>query len=284
MESKDVKGGAAAAGGVNHLGSASLELDNKASVISHEDDPLRELFEAVDSNLNAEARNKAVQKPKENVNIPLAVAKEAATVGYELATKAPAKVAIQAAKTWQDEFVAAVVTPNANEATAHGVKAVGAAVKFTAATILAYEAAKKKVAAVDPIQMAPDPPDSTVPATPAAPPETPPVPAPAAPAAPVATPAAPAPLAPAPAAAPEAPASEPPPSSDELPGGGEARGPNRGPDKSKDLRNAQDRTKRDEDRGSPNDENDELGRRLKANKIFGTGKDETDLKTDLKRR
>ena len=228
---------------------------------------LDELAEAVDSNLNAEARNKAAQKPKENVNIPLAAAKEAATVGYELATKAPVKVAIEAAKTWQNEFVAAVVTPNANEANAHAVKAVGAAVKFTVATIRVYEAAKKKMAPVPPAQMAPDPgtpPDSTAPATPATPPAMPPVPAPA--------------------AAPEAPASEPPPSSDELPGGGEARGPNRGPDKSKDLRNFRDRTNRSEGRGSPNDPDDELGRRLKGNRVFGTGKDETDVKTDLKRR
>jgi RHS repeat-associated protein len=120
---------------------------------------LDDLAEAVDANLNAEARNKASQKPKEDVNIPLAVAKEAVTSGYELATKAPIQVAVQAGKTWQNEFVAAVVTPNANEATAHGVKAVGAAVRFTAASILAYEAAaKEKAPPVPPSQMAPEPP------------------------------------------------------------------------------------------------------------------------------
>jgi hypothetical protein len=192
---------------------------------------LDELAEAVDSNLNAEARNTAIEKPKEDVNIPLAVAKEAVTSGYDLATKAPVGVALQAGKTWQNEFVAAVVTPNSNQATAHGVKAVGAAVRFTAASILAYEAARKKIAAADPAQMAPEPnapppapdvpapdapPATPAPPAPAAPPE-PPAPAPAAPPvppapAPAAPPAAPPPLTPVPEpdAPPAAPESEPP--------------------------------------------------------------------------
>jgi RHS repeat-associated protein len=151
---------------------------------------LRDLFEAVNSNLDADARVRARQEtneePKPEVSIPLTIAKEVVTTGYELATKAPAQVALQAAKPWQDEFVAAVVTPNANEATAHGVKAVGAAVRFTAAAILAYETAKKG-AAVPPTQIGPDPqapPDSTAPATPAPPPETPVAPKPPEPAAP----------------------------------------------------------------------------------------------------
>jgi RHS repeat-associated protein len=165
---------------------------------------LDELAEAVDTNLNAAARNKASQETKQDVNIPLAVVKEAAASGYELATTAPVKVAVKAAKTWQNEFVAAVVTPNANEATAHSVKAVGAAARFAAASILAYEAAKKK--APPSAQMAPDPqapPDSNSPPTPAGPPET-----PAEPAQPAATP--PGPPTPTPDAPPAAPASEPP--------------------------------------------------------------------------
>jgi len=183
-------------------------------------------------------------------------------------------VAVQAAQTWQNEFVAAVVTPNSNEATAHGIKAVGAAVKFTAASILAYEAAKKKIADVRPSQMVPDPqapPDSPAPATPVAPPEpeAPKPPEPTQPPEPVGG-------APTPNTGSEPETDEPPPSSS-----GEDLGPNpnRGLDKSKDMEDAVKHAEKR--RESLNDPNFELGKRPKQNKIFSRGKDKQDVQSEL---
>jgi RHS repeat-associated protein len=129
---------------------------------------LDELAEAVDANMNAEARKQTKEEPKEKANLPLVAAKEAATTGYDLATKSPTTNMIDAGTKFKDEFVSAVVTPSSNEATAHGIKATGAAMKFAAAAIMAVEAAKKK-AAPPPSQMGPNPQTPTDPKAPTTP-------------------------------------------------------------------------------------------------------------------
>jgi RHS repeat-associated protein len=100
---------------------------------------LDELAEAVDRNLNAEARNQAAsQQAQDKVNVPLVVAQEGVQTAYDLATQGPSGV-VDSASTWTDEFVAAVVTPNSNQATPHAVKAVSAAMKFTVQSISLVE-------------------------------------------------------------------------------------------------------------------------------------------------
>ena len=130
---------------------------------------LDELADVIDSKMNAEARNPERRAPQQHVNIPVAIIKEVATTGYELATQSPVQGAIRAGEEWQNEFVAAAVTPDSNEATAHGIKAVGAAIKFTVNSIrIADSLLGKKSAAsasVAPSQIMP--PSGKPPAAPA---------------------------------------------------------------------------------------------------------------------
>src|SRR5262249_37942506 len=134
---------------------------------------LDRLAEAIDANMNAAAQNPAAsQQPQEHVNIPLAVAKEGLQGALDLKTQSPVQGAVSSAKTFQEEFVAAVVTPNSNQATAHGVKAVGAAMKFTVFAVRATDKVREFLAKppASPAQMTPGsdkPPDPTAPKTPA---------------------------------------------------------------------------------------------------------------------
>lgn len=129
---------------------------------------LDELAKAVDANMNATALQmwresrqggaEAGQEPKKDANIPVVVAKEAATAAVDIATQGEVSGAVKAAQTWQHEFVAAVVTPNKNEATTHAVKAVGAAMKFTYFAIKGVEKERTANQPLPPSQMGPSQP------------------------------------------------------------------------------------------------------------------------------
>jgi RHS repeat-associated protein len=241
---------------------------------------LDELAEVLDQKANAEARNRSTpEPPPEHVSIPVTIAKEAVKGAYELGTKSPIQGAVQSGKTFQDEFVEAVVTPNSNQATAHGVKAVAAAMKFTVFAIRGVEQVKNLVKGRAPGGGGPgmgvgpndqsdpdapggdnqhpsDPPSSSQPPTPPATPD--------------------------PAGGAAKPNVGDAPKPDEIPQGNETPGPNRGIDKSKSINEARDKGKQDPARGSPLDEDNELGKKLKYRKIESTGKDKTDVKTELK--
>jgi RHS repeat-associated protein len=158
-----------------YVGSRPLVLIDKTGLKSSHwiDIPLLdELAKAIDSNLNADARNKANQEPKKDTNIPLAIAKEAATTTVDLATQGPVNGVVQAAKTFQDEFVAAVTTPNGNEAAAHTVKVAGAAIKFAVIVINVTDEVRGSKSRGTPLgAAAPTPANPTTPANPI--PETP---------------------------------------------------------------------------------------------------------------
>jgi RHS repeat-associated protein len=139
---------------------------------------LDELAKAVDAKLNsaayAAARAGVDQKPPESVNIPVLVAKEGIQAANDL-QKNPVQGAIQAADTFQSEFVAAVVEPNKNQAIAHGVRGTAAAMKFAYHVMRAVDTAEEDESSgppglPQPISAGPNNPTSTAtPSTPAAP-------------------------------------------------------------------------------------------------------------------
>jgi RHS repeat-associated protein len=140
---------------------------------------LDELAEAVDRNMDAEARSRAAGQaapPKEKESLPVVAAKEALKAANDL-NKNPVVGAVQSAETFQDEFVAAVVTPNSNESNAHTIKAAAAAMKFTVHVIKALgkgpksESSEEGAGPVPPAQIGPGsgtPSGSTPPTTPPA--------------------------------------------------------------------------------------------------------------------
>ena len=275
---------------------------------------LDEWAQGLDEKLNAEARARTSETPQGNVNIPLAIAKEAVQSANDLQGN-PELGAIQSANTFQNEFAEAVLTPNANQATGHAVKAVAAAMKFTVQVITSLDMGPKSDSpggSVIPKPMGAGPKtpsDTPAPTTPAAPtPTTPAAPTPTTPAAPPpTTPATPPPTTPAapqgtpsPANPPQAPKSpepiggapkpnvgtQPPPGGPRSPAGDTTRvpsedleGPNRGHEKSDSMEKAVQRATKNRD--SLNDPDFELKKRPKQQNIFSRGKDKQDLRKDL---
>ena len=103
--------------------------------LTHPGELLDDLAGAVDSNANI-----AAQQPNhttETVDSPVAVTlDEAITTFNQLRSESPAKIAVDAAKTWTAEFPAAVTNARLDEAVNHEIRAVTAAVKFAAATVI----------------------------------------------------------------------------------------------------------------------------------------------------
>jgi RHS repeat-associated protein len=138
---------------------------------------LDELAEAVDAKLNsaayAAARSRVDQQSPEPVNIAGVVAKEGIQAASDL-QKNHVLGAVQAASTFQDEFVAAAVEPNKNQAIAHGARMTAAAMKFAYHVAVAVDDAKSDSPGTpsipQPMTAGPnDPPSITTPSTPAAP-------------------------------------------------------------------------------------------------------------------
>jgi len=252
---------------------------------------LDEWAQGLNEKLNAEARSQASQEPQEHVNIPLLIAKEAVQGANDLQGN-PQSGAVRSAGTFQNEFAAAVLTPNANQATAHAVKATAAAMKFTVQVVESLGMGPKSDSPGVP---APPQPMAAGPKTPSETPSpaTPGAPTPATPAVPQGTPS--------PATPPQAPPSPepvggapkpnmgtqsgphepPPPAGDEAKGtSGGAKEPNRGFDKSDSMEEAvQQHTKR---RPSLRDPDNELGKREKQKRIFSREKDKQDVRTKLR--
>jgi RHS repeat-associated protein len=106
---------------------------------------LDELAKAIDRKLNSDAyaaaRSRTDQKPPDPVNIPVLVAKEGIQAANDL-RKNPVQGAIQAATAFPSDFVAAIVTPDKNQAVASGIKATADAMKFAYHTMRAVDMAK----------------------------------------------------------------------------------------------------------------------------------------------